>query len=112
MKEGAAGARTVAKKKAKKAARKKAAKKKAVIAMATQGAHTGFQSAWSDIKKIASGADPSLAVAQIAANPRYKRIVDGLKAAAGAAVADADVLSLIGRVEVLPFDFQQAQSKD
>lgn len=84
-----------------------------VMALATLGAHTRFQSAWSDIKKIASGADPSLAMAQITTNPRYDRIVGGLKAAAAdAAVADADVLSLIGRVEVLPFDFQQAQSKD
>jgi hypothetical protein len=83
-----------------------------VMTLATQGTNAGFQGAWSDIKTIASGADPALATAQIAANPRYKRIVDALKSAAGVIPGDADVLSLIRRVEVLPFDFQQAQSKD
>jgi hypothetical protein len=83
-----------------------------VMALATQGTHAGFQGAWSDIKMIASGADPALATAQIAANPRYKRVVEALKSAAGVTVGYAEVLSLIRRVEVLPFDFQQAQSKD
>lgn len=82
------------------------------LALATQGTHTNFQSAWSDIKKFASGDDVTLALAQIAANPRYKKIFDNLKAAAKTAVADADVLGLIGCIDVLPFDFQQVSSKD
>ena len=82
------------------------------MALATQGTHAGFQAAWGDIKRIASDADPALAMAQIAANSRYKRVVEALKSAAGADVGDADVLALIRCVEVLPFDFQQAQSKD
>jgi hypothetical protein len=83
-----------------------------VMALATQGTHAGFQAAWSDIKTMASDADPALAMAQIVANPRYRRVVEALKSAAGVAIGDADVLALISRVEVLPFDFQQAQSKD
>jgi hypothetical protein len=83
-----------------------------LIALATQGTHARFQGAWSDIKTIASGADFALATAQIAANPRYKRVVEALKSAAGVTVGVIEVLSLIRRVEVLPFDFQQAQSKD
>jgi hypothetical protein len=82
------------------------------MALATQGTHAGFQAAWGDIKGIASGGDPALAMAQIAANSRYNRVVEALKSAAGADFGDADVLTLIRRVEVLPFDFQQAQSKD
>ena len=82
------------------------------MALATQGTHAGFQAAWRDIKTIASGSDPALAMAQIADNPRYTRIVEALKYAAGAAVGGAEVLALIRRVEVLPLDFQQAQSKD
>ncbi|GAA4133919.1 hypothetical protein GCM10023067_55660 [Aminobacter aganoensis] len=82
------------------------------LALATQGAHDVFQSAWSDIKKFTAGADTALALAQIKANPRYKRIFDSLKAAAVTAVTDADVLGLIGCIDVLPFDFQRVPSKD
>ncbi|MBA8909892.1 ATP-binding protein [Aminobacter ciceronei] len=81
------------------------------LALATQGTHDDFQSAWSDIKKFAAGADAALALAQIEANPRYKRIFDSLKAAA-TAVTNADVLGLIGCLDVLPFDFQRLPSKD
>ena len=83
-----------------------------VMSLATQGKHAGFQAAWSGIKAAASGADPALARAQIAATPRYRRVFEALKSAAGVVVGDAEVLGLIRRVEVLPFDFQQAQSKD
>ncbi|HKS84491.1 MAG TPA: hypothetical protein VJR71_03345 [Pseudolabrys sp.] len=82
------------------------------LALATQGTHADFQSAWSDVKKFATGDDAALALAQIAANTRFKKIFDNLKAAAGATVPDADVLGLIGRIDVLPFDFQQVPSKD
>ena len=82
------------------------------LALATQGTHAGFQSAWSDIKKFAAGDDAALALAQIVANRRYKKIFENLKAAAGTAVTDADVLGLIGCIDVLPFDFQQVPSKD
>lgn len=82
------------------------------MALATQGKLVAFQSAWSDIKKFAAGADATLALAQIKANRRYKRIFDSLKAAAVTAVTDADALSLIDRIDVLPFDFQQVPSKD
>lgn len=85
-----------------------------VMALATQGTHPGFQSAWSDIKNIVAGADPIFAVAQIKANAKYNKIFEGLRAAAaqGIPVTDADVLPLIARIEVLPFDFLLAQSKD
>jgi hypothetical protein len=43
------------------------------LALATQGAHEAFQNAWSDIKKFAAGDDAALALAQIAANRRYKK---------------------------------------
>jgi hypothetical protein len=82
------------------------------LALATQGKHDDFQSAWSDIKKFAAGADTALALAQIKANQRYKRIFDSLRAAAGTAVTDADVLGLIGCIDVLPLDFQRVPSKD
>jgi hypothetical protein len=82
------------------------------LALATQGTHAGFQSAWSDIKKFAAGDDAPLASAQIAANRRYKKIFENLKAAAGTSVTDADVLGLIGCIDVLPFDFQQVPSND
>lgn len=82
------------------------------MALATQGTHTGFQSAWSDIKKFAVGADAALASAQIVSNSRYKKIFEGLKSTAGAVVTDANVLALIGCIDVLPFDFQQVPSKD
>jgi len=82
------------------------------MALATQGTHTEFQSAWSDIKKFAVGADAALAAAQIVSNSRYKKIFEGRKSTAGAVVADADVLALIGCIDVLPFDFQQVPSKD
>jgi hypothetical protein len=82
------------------------------LALATQGTHEAFQSAWSDIKKFAAGDDAALARAQIAANRRYEKIFGNLKAAAGTAVSDADVLGLIGCIDVLPFDFQQVPSKD
>jgi hypothetical protein len=83
-----------------------------IMALATQGTHADFHAAWSEIKCAASGADAALATAQIKATPRYKRIFDALKAAAVVAVADSDVLALIRRMEVLPFDFKLAQSKD
>ena len=82
------------------------------LALATQGTHEGFQSAWSDIKKFAAGDDAALALRQITTNPRYKTIFDNLKTAAEATVTDADVLYLIGGINVLPFDFQQVPSKD
>ena len=82
------------------------------MALATQGTHEGFQSAWSDIKKFAAGDDAALALGQITTNPRYKTIFDNLKTAAEATVTDADVLYLIGCINVLPFDFQQVPSKD
>jgi hypothetical protein len=82
------------------------------LALATQGEHSVFQSAWSDIKKFSAGADTALALAQINANTRYKRIFDSLKAAAVTAVTDPDVLGLIGCIDVLPFDFQRVPSKD
>ena len=82
------------------------------LALATQGTHEAFQSAWSDIKSFATGEDAALALAQIAANRRYKKIFDNLKAAAGTAIAGTDVLGLIGCIDVLPFDFQQVPSKD
>jgi hypothetical protein len=82
------------------------------LALATQGTHEGFQSAWSDIKKFAAGDDAALALGQIAANRRYKKIFDNLQAAAGTAVTDADVLALVGCIDVLPFDFQHVPSKD
>lgn len=82
------------------------------LAIATQGAHEGFQSAWSDIKKFAAGSDTALALAQIAANPRYKKIFDNLRPATITAVTDIDVLGLIGCIDVLPFDFQRLPSKD
>jgi hypothetical protein len=81
------------------------------LALATQGTHEGFQRAWSDIKKFAAGDDAALALGQIAANQRYKKIFDNLQAA-GTAVTDADVLALVGCIDVLPFDFQQVPSKD
>ena len=83
-----------------------------VMALATQGTHRDFQAAWSEIKTAASGGDPALATAQIRATPRYRRLFDALKAAAVAPVDDAAVLALIRQVEVLPFDFKLAQSKD
>jgi hypothetical protein len=86
-----------------------------VMALATQGANANFQSAWSDIKEFATGADAPLALAQIAANARYKRIFDGLKASSrqiGVSVSNEDVLSLITHLQVLPFDFRLAVSKD
>ena len=83
-----------------------------VMALATQGTHAGFQDTWSEIKKAAKGTDPALALAQIVANRRYRLIYDALKHAADTTVEDGEVLGLICRVEVLPFDFQQAQSKD
>ena len=83
-----------------------------VMALASQGTHAGFLATWSEIKTAASGADPALAMAQIAASARCKRIFEALKSAAGTAVENAEVLALIRRVEVLTFDFQQAQSKD
>src|SRR5665213_40851 len=82
------------------------------LALATQGTHDEFQSAWSDIKKFAEGDDANLALAQIAANRRYKKIFDNLKEAAKTTVTDADVLELISRIDVLPFDFQRVPSKD
>lgn len=82
------------------------------LALATQGTHDAFQSAWSDIKKFTAGDDAALALAQIVASPRYKKIFDNLKAAAGTDVPDADVLGLIGCIDVLPFDFQRVPSKD
>ena len=82
------------------------------LALATQGPHQGFQSAWSDTKRFAAGDDAALALGQIAANQRYKKIFDNLRTAAGATVTDADVLGLIGCIDVLSFDFQQVPSKD
>jgi hypothetical protein len=82
------------------------------LALATQGTHDAFQSAWSDIKKFASGDDAALALAQIAANPRCRRIFASLKAAAETPVTDANVLGLIACIEVFPFDFQRMPSKD
>ena len=82
------------------------------LALATQGTHADFQSAWSDVKRFAAGNDAALALAQIAANRRYKKIFDNLKAAAGTAVTDIDVLGLIGCIDVLPVDFQQVPSKN
>ena len=82
------------------------------LALATQGTHEEFQSAWSDVRKFAAGDDAALALGQIAANARYKKIFHNLKAAAGTEVTDADVLDLIRRIDVLPFDFQQVASRD
>jgi hypothetical protein len=82
------------------------------LALATQGTNDEFQSAWSDVKKFAEGDDANLALAQIAGNRRYKRIFDNLKEAAKTTVTDADVLGLINRIDVLPFDFQRVPSKD
>jgi hypothetical protein len=81
------------------------------LALATQGTHEEFQSAWSDVTKFAAGDDTALALGQIAANARYKKIFDHLKPTAETEVTDADVLDLIRRIDVLPFDFQRA-SKD
>jgi hypothetical protein len=81
------------------------------LALATQGTHEEFQSAWSDVRKFAAGDDAALALGQIAANARYRKIFDNLKAA-GTEVTDADALDLIRRIDVLPFDFQRVASKD
>jgi hypothetical protein len=82
------------------------------LALATQGTHEAFQSAWSDIKRFARGDDAALALAQIVANRRYKTIFDNLKAAAGTAVTNAEALGLVDCIDVLPFDFQRVPSKD
>ncbi|PHQ69522.1 MAG: hypothetical protein COB93_07855, partial [Sneathiella sp.] len=83
-----------------------------MMALATQGTHAEFQKTWSEVKRIASGVELTLAKAQIVGNRRYKRVFEALEAAADTAIEDSDVLALIRSLEVLPFDFQQVQSKD
>ena len=84
------------------------------LALATQGRHPAFDAAWSALKSVAPGSDLAFAVAQMRATGNHRKIFDGIKAAASTAkitVSDADVVSLIRHVEVLPFDFGRPSSQ-
>ena len=61
---------------------------------------------------IRSREDAGLAWGRSQRTRGIREIFDNLKAAAETEVTDADVLDLIRRIDVLPFDFQQVASKD
>ncbi len=85
------------------------------LVLATRGRHPAFDAVWSDAKAWAAGEDLTFAVAQISVSTKHKKVFERLKAAgtaAGFAVTDSDVVNLIRSVEVTPFDFQLANSRD
>jgi hypothetical protein len=81
------------------------------LMLATRQRHPAFQATWSDIKLWAEDADPALALARIQSTATHRRVFDSIKnpaKAAGFTVTDADVLVLIKRLAVMPFDFDVA----
>jgi hypothetical protein len=81
------------------------------LMLATRQRHPTFQATWSDIKLWAEDADPALALARIQSTATHRRVFDSVKnpaKAAGFIVSDADVLALIKRLVVMPFDFDVA----
>ena len=85
------------------------------LMLATRGHHPGFEATWTDLKTWAPGADPVLAVSQMRATAKHGKIFDSVKTPAQSAkvsVTDADVVSLIRSIEVMPFDFDMPVSRD
>ena len=84
------------------------------IVLATRGGHSMFDAHWADIKGwCAEG--PNAAGSRIASSKRHNQIFSGIAEALGqcepAPTKDA-LLRFVCGIEVLPFDFQLATSKD
>jgi len=83
------------------------------IALATRGHNAAFEAAWSDIKQWCEGVDPALAVSRINASRKHRTVFDSLRNPAGyEAASDTEVIEIVRRLHVLPFDFQLAQSSN
>jgi hypothetical protein len=83
------------------------------LALVTQGIHSDFNSAWSEVKNACSGRDVALAISRIRANARQSRIFDSVRKASGRGLewTDEETLELIRHLHVLPVDFQLAHSE-
>lgn len=84
------------------------------IVLATRGGHSGFDAHWADIKGwCAEG--PNAAGSRIASSKKHNQIFSGIAEVASrsrpAPTQDA-LLRFVCGIEVLPFDFQLATSKD
>ena len=84
------------------------------IALMTRGRNNEFMATWSDLKRDAPGADRVLAVSRMRATNKSRAILESVKgpaATVGASPTDADVVEMINRIVVQPFDFHIADSE-
>ncbi len=84
------------------------------VVLATRGGHNAFEAPWTDIKGwCAEG--PNAAGSRIASSKKHNQIFSGITEALSqcepAPTHDA-LLRFVGGIEVLPFDFQLATTKD
>jgi hypothetical protein len=84
------------------------------LMLVTRGRNNAFMATWSDLKNAAPGADVALAVGRMTATAKHRKIFESVKAPAkdaGVTVTDGDVVAMINSMEVVPLDFQIADSE-
>lgn len=84
------------------------------LALATRGSHNEFTEIWTDIRDWCASSDPALPVARIAASAKHTRVFESVRKPKGMTVVATaeEAVALIRHLEVLPFDFQHAASRD
>jgi hypothetical protein len=85
------------------------------LLLVTRQQSNPFMATWSDLKNAADGEDDALAVGRMHATGKHRALFDSVKKPAidaGMTVSDADVAAMIRTIDVLPFDFHIALSKD
>ncbi|MGX7877325.1 hypothetical protein ACVDG5_036110 [Mesorhizobium sp. ORM6] len=88
------------------------ASRTAYFALATRDSHPEFNAKWSDIKSWATGPDDALTLARIAASPKHRAIFESVTGPSEGAHDETAWLPIVRRIDVLPFNFQLAPSKD
>ena len=82
--------------------------------LVTRGRHNAFMATWSELKNCARDADVALALSRMRATAKHRKIFESVKAPAedvGVTPSDADVVAMVDSIDVIPLDFQTANSE-
>ena len=82
--------------------------------LVTRGRHNAFMATWSELKNCARDADVALALSRMRATAKHCKIFESVKAPAedvGVTPSDADVVAMVDSIDVIPLDFQTANSE-